>query len=570
MRSKCIFQEKRYLQKVKNLFRKSVNGDNNFGLQAADANSASSAAVVHLNQIQGVNAGEQPSSVVISTDEPDQPLPSWARAAATGAANADGPQPLTSDLPSLNSDLPHWAQEGLKKTIPVFSLDAPAPSESLPSWAKKDVAAEPLPFTQDQTQGDLEGRGIVGAKKDTMADCMALPEAYDGARVGLKQLPAMEIVGDDPTKSKDATKFHPSDSSISNLIYPGNESTSKKEMDAQSIEETVTIEIVTEVISSTLDIIEEKGATTPAKTTTKMPGRTPKSGVKIVQGQHVTMETEPDTEAKASIKMQDGIHATTESEGQESQKTGIRIGSEMHATKESEISEKEDKPHIKIIIGKGAMQESESETGEKQHIRTFKGQHSSLETTQDISRNLRTTRTLRANLESIPELLKLPRRSRFGHISQISRDDTNIWAPKLKRREGHFASLESDWRSYQVKPHQKRVKGQSVDTQSADERSVIPRLKSGGAMFASKESEFVDHDVVRLQKFRQQNLFGHSSDSSVQRLLYYGKGKGSGDDAADGSLTTEFNLVFDTCVEKLEDDFGFLSKCWNISQFSLR
>jgi len=37
---------------------------------------------------------------------------------------------------------------------------------------------------------------------------------------------------------------------------------------------------------------------------------------------------------------------------------------------------------------------------------------------------------------------------------------------------------------------------------------------------ASTESEHVDIDGIRREKFRQRNMHGHSSDSSVARLLH--------------------------------------------------
>jgi hypothetical protein len=51
--------------------------------------------------------------------------------------------------------------------------------------------------------------------------------------------------------------------------------------------------------------------------------------------------------------------------------------------------------------------------------------------------------------------------------------------------------------------------------------SVIKRLriKKSQEMWATKESEFIDHDKLRLEKFKAVNVYGHSSDSTVQKLL---------------------------------------------------
>jgi len=42
-------------------------------------------------------------------------------------------------------------------------------------------------------------------------------------------------------------------------------------------------------------------------------------------------------------------------------------------------------------------------------------------------------------------------------------------------------------------------------------------------MSATKESEHVDHDLKRVQMFKERNVYGHATDSSVQRLLYDGR-----------------------------------------------
>ena len=59
---------------------------------------------------------------------------------------------------------------------------------------------------------------------------------------------------------------------------------------------------------------------------------------------------------------------------------------------------------------------------------------------------------------------------------------------------------------------------------AASERShpalFEPRIKLSAEANASAESKAVDADAVRLEKFRQRNVHGHSSDSSVAMLLY--------------------------------------------------
>jgi len=103
--------------------------------------------------------------------------------------------------------------------------------------------------------------------------------------------------------------------------------------------------------------------------------------------------------------------------------------------------------------------------------------------------------------------------------------------PRLKRVADSNASRESDWAdftSYQVRrtsiPRRKQVAGQSVDLESASssEAGVTPRshIHMSKSMNAMTESQFVDVDLLRKQRFLTQNVHGHVSDSSVQRLLY--------------------------------------------------
>lgn len=50
---------------------------------------------------------------------------------------------------------------------------------------------------------------------------------------------------------------------------------------------------------------------------------------------------------------------------------------------------------------------------------------------------------------------------------------------------------------------------------------------------ASTESEHVDENAVRMEKFRQINKRGHASQSSIQAILYY---EGGGESASNTFL----------------------------------
>ena len=98
-----------------------------------------------------------------------------------------------------------------------------------------------------------------------------------------------------------------------------------------------------------------------------------------------------------------------------------------------------------------------------------------------------------------------------------------------RRQDGSpGVSEESSWAeftSFQVRrpaiPRRQHVAGRSVDAETTTERSTfVPHVKLNATSNASTESEQVDVDGVRREKFRQHNVHGHSSDSSVARILY--------------------------------------------------
>ena len=70
-------------------------------------------------------------------------------------------------------------------------------------------------------------------------------------------------------------------------------------------------------------------------------------------------------------------------------------------------------------------------------------------------------------------------------------------------------------------PRRQRVAGRTVDeeTSSRVPSPFVPHIRLSAATGASTESEPVDVDRICREKFRQRNVHGHSSDSSVARLL---------------------------------------------------
>lgn len=105
----------------------------------------------------------------------------------------------------------------------------------------------------------------------------------------------------------------------------------------------------------------------------------------------------------------------------------------------------------------------------------------------------------------------------------------------MKRCHSVGVSQQSEWAefsSYQVRrlfvPRRRLVDGQSVGRESdeiPEEESEGPRfprshIKMSKSMNAITESEHIDHNAMRRQRFLVHNIHGHMSDSSIQRLLY--------------------------------------------------
>jgi len=86
--------------------------------------------------------------------------------------------------------------------------------------------------------------------------------------------------------------------------------------------------------------------------------------------------------------------------------------------------------------------------------------------------------------------------------------------------------LWAEFTSFQVRrtsiPRRQHVAGRSVDAETTTEQfsSFVPHIKLNAASNASTESEQVDIDGILREKFRQRNVHGHSSDSSVAGILY--------------------------------------------------
>ncbi|XP_021351064.1 gamma-tubulin complex component 6-like isoform X2 [Mizuhopecten yessoensis] len=224
-----------------------------------------------------------------------------------------------------------------------------------------------------------------------------------------------------------------------------------------------------------------------------------KSSIHVFPEKHATTETDPDDVHKSQIKQVQNISVNMESEEQQ-ECLHIRMADGMHATKETE-SHEEVVPHRKPNM---EMNINKQSTEERQLPRMKKNaeMHGTKQT------------------ESTEWLIKKP--STFGQVSKMSAlgDEFVIQAPRLKKFEHFHSSMESKFsKDFGIKPRIRMSKTMSSTTESKYVEDSRPRIKMG-KMSASMESERIDHDENRLEKFKSLNVHGHSSDSTVQKLLY--------------------------------------------------
>lgn len=224
--------------------------------------------------------------------------------------------------------------------------------------------------------------------------------------------------------------------------------------------------------------------------------------VQSVVGRHVTDESPPVvTQEKASIKMVDGVSALQESH-EITQKPLIKASDEFHITQETESAE--DKIYIKRQEGISVNQQSTEER-------------------QVIPRRHRNEAAGHITEESKSEVKLMKKPSLFGHVSQLSSSDYIVNFPRLRRLTAHQASEESQFKDFGIKPRIRMNHQMSATKESDKIKDSLhhrPQIRILANQYANLESVHVDENEVRVQRFRNRNLQGHSSDSTVQRLLY--------------------------------------------------
>ncbi|XP_071082841.1 gamma-tubulin complex component 6-like [Haliotis cracherodii] len=276
-----------------------------------------------------------------------------------------------------------------------------------------------------------------------------------------------------------------------------------------------------------------------------------KKTIRVFEEMHCTTESDGVGAAKPQVKLMQDRHATTETVPDEEYKPIVKISEEMHATKETESSDQ--KPHIKVVLDVHANMESTS--------------------SQEVSApKLKRHSEQHANVETTSKEWKVKKQNFFGHVSKISGLEYDITAPKLKKHAEIYANLQSDTNDFAIRPMIKINKALMVNMESQS-AAFKPMIRVDKHKHSSRESEFVDLDERRLKKFRIRNIHGHSSDSTVQKLLYgekYGspsseRGEKELEHVTDTSMdimtaAASHSMWMDNEIDQYQDNFDCLNE----------
>ena len=285
---------------------------------------------------------------------------------------------------------------------------------------------------------------------------------------------------------------------------------------------------------------------------------------KTVPKSHVSIESEQESPTKPVVKMVKGVHISEESL-QTPEKVHTHKVEGLHVTQETEQTI--EKQHVKGSGDMYASKETES-VEDKKHIKTWADLHASKESEDTSGKfvpklKMNTDRHASKESQQTEQTIKKP--SQFGHVSEMSFGTVDA-VPKLKKIEGIYSNMESEFKSFAIAPKRRKVKGASATAESEESDVFRPKIRINEYGHASIESTYEDLDRKRLQRFRERNIHGHSSESSAQKLLY-GEKFGSAGFKDESVLQEEafenepYELWSDTPIVSYNDDFSCLGMC---------
>lgn len=243
-----------------------------------------------------------------------------------------------------------------------------------------------------------------------------------------------------------------------------------------------------------------------------------KTHVHMVPGMSINQETEQ-RESHPQIHCSDHIQATSETSASEEGRTIVKFVEGHSASKESE-GEKSVLMHIKMSGTLSATTETEEKVLRSQ-IQQVPGCHANMQNQEEFQAipKLRHHSAMNIATETESAEWKLKRPSLFGHVTQLSKSDCTFHAPRLKRQLDKHANIETDFRDFAIKPHIRMHKTRCATAESS-EQVERPQIHISKESHVSKESEYVDFDALRRKRFIALNVHGHSSDSTVEKLMY--------------------------------------------------
>ena len=433
--------------------------------------------------------------------------------------------------------LPDWARKGLQTAPPGFEVIV---TEDLPVWAKRALeggdsevpAATEVDAKSSQVDvRELDVREADGPAKrhpshSSVGDIMRSEPAVKHQLEGIRHV--------DVQRAERSKNSHPHASSIQELIY--NEPV-QKERDKKSdpIKDTnnkvddsrisggdQNDEITRKLKVAKLEDSESSVANPDIVNSGDSKSQPalrliPKSQIRLIENRHATTESKQQDIIRPSVRLQENQDILAETTPNP-EKPSTKLISGRHISEQSEESVQ--KYHTVMSKTMGATNESE-ECIPRSHLKSVENKHSSLES-KPVEQKcyIKCNLDRNATQQSSGEEVKVKPRSVFGHVSDLSTGEYIIAAPKLKRGISKHPSMESDYKTFQVKPHRrKKVAGRGVE-QLSEEVVYRAGVRVNPAHHPSVESSGLDIDKERLERFKQMNVKGHASDSTVQKLLY--------------------------------------------------
>jgi hypothetical protein len=307
-----------------------------------------------------------------------------------------------------------------------------------------------------------------------------------------------------------------------------------------------------------------------------------------VSGYHISMETDSNADGDVLGKrMVDGRHVSAQSAEQSDDAVPhIRLVDGQHASVESSKSDVSSRGYKKFVDGQHVSAQSQEQVTNAPHIRQVEGKHAaveSIDTEVVASKGKRFIDGQHISSESVDDLKATHsiRPVTGYHASVESSEATADHVPKTKRTYGqqNASQQSSDEGSTTFRRLKKAVVGGSVDRETGShlwqEPSMFNRdfgIVSSRARLARKAATadgvdargIISHpsaetgnegptkDELRLKKFRERNTHGHSSSSTVQKLLYSNAGHHGSKDAGTMSATLLQMLVISSCCDYSE------------------